>query len=46
MGIGIYCEEENRFLFNNVIVSRTAKARFKLYNSNKVKILIRQIFIY
>ena len=36
MGIGIYTEDENRFLFNNVIVGRTAKARFKLSNSNKV----------
>ena len=29
-------EEENRFFFNNVIVGRTAKARFKLINPNKV----------
>lgn len=38
MGLGIYCEEENRFIFNNVIVGRTAKARFKLFNSNKISI--------
>ena len=37
MGIGIYCEEENKFLFNNVIIGRTAKARFKFYNRNKVR---------
>ncbi len=36
MGIGIYSEEENKFFFNNVIVNRTAKARFKLLNINKV----------
>lgn len=36
MGIGIYCEDDNKFFFNNVIVGRTAKARFKLCNSNKV----------
>ena len=34
---GIYAEEENKFFFNNVIVGRTSKARFKLINSNKVK---------
>lgn len=38
MGVGIYTEDENRFLFNNVIVGRTAKARFKLSNTNKVNI--------
>jgi hydrocephalus-inducing protein len=38
MGIGIYVEEDNRFIFNNVIVSRTAKARFKLINTNKIPI--------
>lgn len=38
MGVGIYTEDENRFLFNNVIVGRTAKARFKLSNTNKVDI--------
>lgn len=36
MGVGIYVEEENKFIFNNVIVGRTAKARFKLMNTNKV----------
>ena len=36
MVAGIYAEEENKFFFNNVIVGRTAKARFKLINSNKV----------
>lgn len=38
MGIGIYTEDENRFIFNNVIVGRTAKARFKLANTNKIPI--------
>jgi len=32
----VYGEEENRFLFNNVIVGRRAKARYKLSNSQKV----------
>ena len=32
MGVGIYAEEENKFFFNNVIVARTAKARFKVCN--------------
>jgi hydrocephalus-inducing protein len=36
MGVGMFAEEENRFFFNNVIVGRTAKARFKLINPNKV----------
>lgn len=36
MGVGIYAEEDNKFFFNNVIVGRTAKARFKLLNTNKV----------
>lgn len=38
MSVGIYAEEENKFFFNNVIVGRTAKARFKLINSNKVNL--------
>lgn len=38
MGIGIYAEEENKFIFNNVIVGRTAKARFKIMNTNKMPI--------
>ncbi|XP_041375521.1 hydrocephalus-inducing protein homolog [Gigantopelta aegis] len=33
---GIYGEEERRFVFNNVIVGRKAKARFKISNTNKV----------
>ena len=38
MGVGIYVEDENKFFFNNVIVGRTAKARFKLINTNKIPI--------
>jgi hydrocephalus-inducing protein len=38
MGLGVYCEDENKFLFNNVIVGRTAKARFKIFNSNKIAV--------
>nr|XP_019962004.1 PREDICTED: hydrocephalus-inducing protein homolog [Paralichthys olivaceus] len=33
---GIYVLDENKFLFNNVQVRRTAQARFKLTNSSKV----------
>lgn len=32
----VYGEEDNRFLFNNVVVGRRAKARFKLFNTQKV----------
>lgn len=32
----VYGEEENKFLFNNVVVGRRAKARFKLSNAQKV----------
>lgn len=32
----VFGEEENKFLFNNVVVGRKAKARFKLSNSQKV----------
>ncbi|XP_077982980.1 hydrocephalus-inducing protein homolog isoform X2 [Glandiceps talaboti] len=33
---GVYGEDENKFVFGNVIVGRKAKARFKIVNSNKV----------
>ena len=33
---GIYGEEENRFVFSNVLVGVKAKARFKITNTNKV----------
>ncbi|XP_046359897.2 hydrocephalus-inducing protein homolog isoform X3 [Haliotis rufescens] len=33
---GVYGEEEKKFVFNNVIVGRRAKARFKISNTNKV----------
>jgi hypothetical protein len=33
---GIYAEDENKFIFNNVIIGRKAKARFKISNTNKV----------
>lgn len=32
----VYGEEDNKFLFNNVIVGRRAKARFRLSNVQKV----------
>ncbi|KAF3854417.1 hypothetical protein F7725_022472 [Dissostichus mawsoni] len=33
---GIYVQDENKFVFNKVLVGRTAKARFKLTNNSKV----------
>ncbi|XP_041964608.1 hydrocephalus-inducing protein homolog isoform X2 [Alosa sapidissima] len=33
---GVYVEDENKFVFNNVIVGQSAKARFRLTNSGKV----------
>ncbi|XP_078527074.1 hydrocephalus-inducing protein homolog isoform X2 [Lissotriton helveticus] len=33
---GVYVEEENRFIFNNVLVGRQATARFKIINVGKV----------
>ena len=38
LATGIYAELENRFVFNNVIVGRTAKARFKMINNNKIPV--------
>ncbi|KAA8590532.1 hypothetical protein FQN60_014466, partial [Etheostoma spectabile] len=32
----IYVQDENKFIFNKVLVRRTAEARFKLYNNSKV----------
>lgn len=33
---GIYLLDEKRFIFNKVLVGKTAQARFKLTNSSKV----------
>ncbi|TDH09205.1 hypothetical protein EPR50_G00084380 [Perca flavescens] len=33
---GIYVRDENKFIFNKVLVRRTAQARFKLSNNSKV----------
>ena len=46
MGVGIYAEEENKFFFNNVIVGRTAKARFKFLNSNKVNFVVFDLIFF
>lgn len=32
----IYVRDENKFIFNKVLVGRTAQARFKLTNNSKV----------
>ena len=34
---GVYGEDENRFIFNNVLVGGKSKARFKISNNNKVR---------
>ena len=34
--VGVYGEAERRFAFKSVIVGQTAKARFKIINSNKI----------
>ena len=34
--VGVYGEEQKRFVFKSVIVGQTAKARFKISNFNKV----------
>ncbi len=37
---GVFGEEENRFVFSNVLVGMRAKARFKITNTSKVHIKI------
>ena len=39
-GGGVYGEDENKFIFGQVLVGRKAKARFKISNGNKVRIKI------
>ncbi|XP_066569678.1 hydrocephalus-inducing protein homolog [Amia ocellicauda] len=34
--MGVYIEDESKFLFNNVLVGRQARARFKIINTGKV----------
>lgn len=34
--VGVYGENEKRFLFKNVIVGKSSRARFKITNPNKV----------
>ena len=36
----MFGEDENRFVFNNVLVGMRAKARFKITNTNKVCVMI------
>ncbi|XP_059190373.1 hydrocephalus-inducing protein homolog [Centropristis striata] len=33
---GIYIQDENKFIFNKVLIGRTAQARFKLTNNSRV----------
>ena len=35
-GGGVFGEDENKFIFGQVLVGRKAKARFKISNGNKV----------
>lgn len=37
---GIYIQEENKFLFNKVLVGQTARAHFKLTNNGKVPCML------
>uniref|UniRef100_H2YKD6 Uncharacterized protein n=1 Tax=Ciona savignyi TaxID=51511 RepID=H2YKD6_CIOSA len=37
-GSGVYGEEENKFVFCNVVVGRKSYARFKISNTNKVAV--------
>lgn len=34
--MGIYIQDENKFVFNNVLVGQSAKARFRLTNPGKI----------
>lgn len=34
--MGIYIQDENKFVFNNVLISQSAKARFRLTNPGKI----------
>ena len=43
--MGVYGEQERRFVFKSVVVGRTSKARFKISNPNKVIRLYRSIHI-
>ena len=43
-GGGVYGEDENRFVFNNVLVGMRAKARFKVTNTNKVRAYCTQSY--
>jgi len=40
---GVFGEEDNKFMFNNVIVGRKSYARFKIINTNKV--IIKSSFL-
>lgn len=39
-GSGVYGEDENKFIFYNTIVGRKARARFRIGNPNKVRVLL------
>ena len=38
-GGGVFGEDENKFIFGQVLVGRKAKARFKISNRNKVRVI-------
>lgn len=42
--VGVYGEEEKRFVFRNVIVGKLARARFKISNPNKVMTTINEAY--
>ncbi len=43
--VGVYGEEERRFVFKSVTVGQSAKARFKISNYNKVCIICIYVYI-
>lgn len=44
--VGVYGEEQKRFVFKSVIVGQAAKARFKISNFNKVCIRILSTYMW
>ena len=43
--VGVYSEQEQRFVFKSVVVGQTSKARFKISNPHKVISLYHSIHV-
>jgi len=43
--VGVYGEQEQRFVFKSVVVGQTSKARFKISNPHKVVSLYHRIHV-